>query len=37
MLALGRSDHAETRGGRDELECLPPTNSSALTQRQSDD
>ena len=34
---LERSDHAETRGGGDELECSPPTNSSALTQRQSDD
>ena len=30
---LERSDHAETRGGGDELECSPPTNSSALTQR----
>ena len=34
---LERSDHAETRGGGDELECSPPTNSSALTQWQSDD
>jgi hypothetical protein len=30
---LERSDRAETRGGGDKLECSPPTNSSALTQR----